>query len=483
MCSRVLMPLRTIAVCVLATLYLQGCVINPATGRPDLVFMSEEKEIALGEENHRKILQQLPVYNDPALQDYVNTVGQRVATKSDRPGLEYTFTIIDSPDVNAFALPGGYIYINRGLMAYMETEAQLAAVLGHEIGHVTARHAVRQHRNSVLANTAGIAVAIGTGIGAAGQVANVAGQAAVSGYGRDLELEADRLGARYMAESGYDHQEMLKVLGILKYQQEYAQARARAEGRETAAYHGVFSSHPENDERLQGVVREAKKLESKADPVVGRNAFLQQTDGMVYGSNREQGVSRGNAFYHETLGFAFNIPDTWLVENQANAILLFAPQGAASIKIGTLAQPGGLAPQELLERLKVPGLSNSRALTVHGLPAATADARGARKVATVYYRGQAYVFIGEPKAGEAPPAGYTQDFEQVVTSFHQLTPVEAGKAEPWRIKTWTAKPGLSYDTLAKISPLGSDAEAQLRLINQHYPKGEMQAGETVKLIE
>ncbi len=371
----------------LAAFYLHGCAVNPATGRPDLVFMSEEKELALGAENHQKILQQLPVYNDPALQDYVQTVGERVAAKGDRPELKYTFTIIDSPDVNAFALPGGYIYINRGLMAYMETEAQLAAVLGHEIGHVTARHAVRQHRNAMLANTAGLAVAIGTGIGAAGQVASVAGQAAISGYGRDLELEADRLGAQHMAESGYDHQEMLKVLGILKYQQQYAQQRARAEGRDATAYHGVFSSHPDNDQRLQGVVREAKKLESSADPVVGRNAFLQQIDGMVYGSNRDQGITRGNAFYHQPLGFAFSIPERWLVENQANEVLLFTPQGAAAIKLASVPQQGGLSPQQLLERLKIPGLANGRALTVHGLPAYMADARGSRKVATVFNRG------------------------------------------------------------------------------------------------
>lgn len=468
---------------VLAALYLQGCAINPATGRPDLVFMSEEKELALGEENHRKILQQLPVYNDPELQDYVQQVGERVAAKGDRPELKYTFTIIDSPDVNAFALPGGYIYINRGLMAYMETEAQLAAVLGHEIAHVTARHAVRQHRNTVLANTAGLAVAIGTGVGAAGQVASVAGQAAISGYGRDLELEADRLGAEYMAESGYDHEEMLKVLGILKHQQEYAQQRARAQGRNATAYHGVFSSHPDNDERLQGVVREAKKLQSKADPVVGRTAFLQKIDGMVYGNNRDQGVARGNAFYHENLDFAFSIPEPWLVENQANAVLLFAPQGAAIIKVGAIPQQRGLTPQALLEKLNVPGLKNGRPLTVHGLPAYIADARGARKIGTVFHRGQAYVFLGEPKAGEAPPPGFAEDFEQVVTSFHELTSVEARKAEPWRIKTWTAKPGLNYERLGKISPLGADAEAQLRLLNQQYPSGDIQAGETVKLIE
>ena len=467
----------------LATLYLQACAFNPATGRPDLVFMSEEDELQMGAQAHAQILQQLPVYNEPALQDYVQTVGDRVAAQSDRPELKYTFTIIDSPDVNAFALPGGYIYINRGLMAYMETEAQLAAVLGHEIGHVTARHSVRHHRNTVLANTAGLAVAIGTGVGAAGQVASVAGQAAISGYGRDLELEADRLGSRYMAESGYDHEEMLKVLSILKYQQEYAQERARNEGRDATAYHGVFSSHPDNDERLQGVVRAAKKLEPKADPVVGRTAFLQQIDGMVYGNNRDQGIARGDGFYHEVLDFAFTVPDPWLVENQASAILLFAPKGAAVIKIAALPQQRGETPQQLMQRLKIPGLRNGRAVTVHGLPGYIADARGARKVATVYHQGRAYFFIGQPKAGEAPPAYLAQDFEQLVSSFHRLTSVEASKVEPWRIKTWEAKAGLDYARLSKISPLGSDAEAQLRLLNQQYPSGEIASGETVKLVE
>ena len=467
---------------ILAAIYTGGCALNPATGRPDLVFMSESDELELGAKTHAQILQQLPVYNDPALQDYVQTVGERVAAQGDRPELQYTFTVIDSPDVNAFALPGGYIYINRGLMAYMETEAQLAAVLGHEIAHVTARHAVRQHRNAALANTAGLAVALGTGVGAAGQLAGVAGQAAISGYGRNLELEADRLGAKYMAASGYDHEQMLDMLGILKHQQEYAQARARKQGREAGAYHGVFSSHPDNDTRLQGVVREAKALQTSADPVVGREAFLQQIDGMVYGHNRSQGVSRGNAFYHEGLDFAFTIPDGWLAENTNNAIILFAPNGAATVQMGSTKRPN-LSPSAFLQRTNIPNLSNVRERTIHGLPAAQADARGARQVATIFHRGQAYIFIAQPKAGHTPPPGYAQDFETIVSSFHQLTSVEAHKAEPWRLKTWQAKPGLNYERLGKISPLGEDAEAQLRLLNQDYPNGEMRAGETVKLVE
>lgn len=465
-----------------ATLLPAGCAINPATGHPELVLMSEEQEIALGRQTHQQILKQVSLYNDPALADYVQSVGERVAAAGDRPELDYHFFVIDSPDVNAFALPGGYIYIYRGLLAYLETEAQLAAVLGHEIGHVTARHAVRQHRNAVLANTAGLAVALGTGSMAAADLSSIAGQAAISGYGRDLELEADRLGAEYMAGAGYDYEQMLKVLDILKYQQEYTAARARAEGREFHAYHGVFASHPENDERLQQVVRAAKDITPAKDAVIGRDSYLTHIDGLAYGYSREQGVVRDHHFYHADLDFAFAFPEGYRVENQPNALLLFAPGGAAAIQMVAVPREGRESPQALLQRLKAKGLTGTRAMTVHGHAAVIGrDAKG-RLISAVNHGDRAYVFVGQGR-NDSLPAGFAGDFESVITSFHSLTSVEADAARPWRIRLWRAKPGWDYARLGGLSPLGEDAADQLRLLNQDYPADQPQTGARIKLVE
>ena len=190
-------------------LQLAGCAVNPATGRTDFVMMSEQQEIDLGRNYAREITKQYPRYADEKLQAYVQRVGERVARNSHRGNLDYRFTVVDSPDINAFAIPGGHVYIHRGLMAYLGSEAELAAVLGHEVGHVTARHSVRQQSQSAAWGILGSAVAIGTGVGAAGDVTNALGTAFVRGYGRDMELEADGFGAQYLARSGYDPQAMI----------------------------------------------------------------------------------------------------------------------------------------------------------------------------------------------------------------------------------------------------------------------------------
>lgn len=460
-----------------------GCAINPATGRPEVVLMSEQGEVDLGRKAHQQIISQMPVYPDQDLQAYVNEVGQKLARQGDRPELDYTFTVIDSPDVNAFALPGGYIYINRGLMAYMETEAQLAAVLGHEIAHVTARHGVRQHRNAMLTNVAAVAVAIGTGVGGAGDLAGIAGQAAISGYGRGLELEADRLGAAYMAKAGYDHEQMLEVLGILKNQQDFASRRAASQGREAGGYHGLFSSHPRNDQRLQEVIQEADKIDQpNSTPLVGRDRFLQRVEGMVYGDSPEQGVARNSSFYHGGLGFTFSYPETWTLENLPQAVIMIAPGGKAAVQMTALPQPQDKSPVDTLAAQKIRGMKTPRARQVNGLRAAEADISSNAHVALVYHGTNAYALVGQPGKSN-PDARLDEEFEQILSSFRALTPADQNKALAHRITLWKAKPGWTYDRLARISPLSDDAAGQLRLINQDYPNGEPTAGRTLKLVE
>jgi len=237
-----------------------GCASNPATGGADVVTMSEKKEIDIGRQMHPKVLQQYGRYNDERLQAYVNDVGQRLAAKGDRPGITWTFTVLDSQETNAFALPGGYIYITRGIMSYLNSEAELAAVLGHEIGHVTARHAVRQQTGATAAGVGATLIAVLTGSGSLANIANVAGSALISGYGRDMELEADSLGARYIGNLGYDPEAMIDVVRLLKNQEMFEIQRAREENREPRVYHGVFSSHPDNDTRLKEVVASAGEV-------------------------------------------------------------------------------------------------------------------------------------------------------------------------------------------------------------------------------
>ncbi|MBM4228838.1 MAG: peptidase M48 Ste24p, partial [Gammaproteobacteria bacterium] len=277
--------------------WLAGCATNPVTGDTDFVMMSETEELAAGRAEHQEILKQYEVYDDAGLQAYVASVGQRVAAKSHRPELNYVFTVLDSPEINAFALPGGYVYITRGLMAYLNSEAELAGVLGHEVGHITARHGVRQQ-------SASHATELGVGllsifvpqIGALGhQAVSLLGTALVRGYGRDQELEADRLGAEYLARTGYDPEAIISLLTVLKDQEILDQQLAKQEGREARAYHGVFSTHPRSDTRLAEVVGVARQLAATPGERQ-RERYLDELDGLVFGSNPAGGTVRGQRF-------------------------------------------------------------------------------------------------------------------------------------------------------------------------------------------
>ena len=194
---------RHLLTLVLAGLLLGGCAANPVTGKQNFVMMSEAQEMTLGQQASEQIAQQMSMVKDPKLQAYVQGIGEQLASKSHRSNIPYRFQVVDSADINAFALPGGHVYINRGLLIYLNSEAQMAAVLGHEIGHVTARHGVRQQSIAMSTGLIGQLISIGTGIPAAGDLSNMLGTAMVRGYGRDMELEADGLGAEYLARTGY----------------------------------------------------------------------------------------------------------------------------------------------------------------------------------------------------------------------------------------------------------------------------------------
>ena len=278
-------------------IFVSGCAVNPATGQQDLVLMSEQDEIALGRKTHQQVLQHFGKYEDAKLQNYVQSVGARLAAKSHRDNLIYRFTILDSKQINAFALPGGYIYITRGLMSYLNSEAELAAVLGHEIGHVTARHSVRQYSATQIAN---IGATIGAifipGMNAMGnQLVQLFGTALLRGYGREHELEADQLGAEYLARADYDPQAMLDVIRVLKNQEIFETQLAKAENREPNIYHGLFSTHPDNDTRLQQIIAHADEVRDKqAKYITGHEKYMENMDGVVFGDSAKDGIIRGH---------------------------------------------------------------------------------------------------------------------------------------------------------------------------------------------
>jgi predicted Zn-dependent protease len=488
------MHTRLLIFLILLLLVSSGCAVNPVSGQQELVLLSEQDEIAMGRTSHQQVLKQYGVYDNKELQRYVQDIGDRLAEKSHRNNLVYRFTVLDSKDVNAFALPGGYIYITRGLMAYLNSEAELAAVLGHEIGHVTARHAVRQYSATQMANigaTLGAILIPGMNHSVTNQLVQAFGTALLRGYGREHELEADRLGAEYLARTDYSPQSMLDVIRVLKNQESFETQLAKTEGREPRVYHGLFSTHPDNDTRLQEVIAHADGLKSSTSSnYTGRDQFLLLVDNMTYGDSPQNGIVRGHSFFHSDLGFTISFPQGWNVENLPDRLLLIAPNGDALMQLSMEDLNKRIPPRQfMVDRLGLNNLSNERSEIIHGLDAYTGisvvnttNGRRPARFNVIYFNNQAYIFAGMTKNPKALDQ-FDPLFLETAASFHSLTPDEQLLAMPLRLKTVQVDESTHFKLLADQSPLEHFAEQQLRLLNGKYPTGEPNPGELIKIVQ
>jgi len=471
-----------------AAALLQACATNPVTGSPDLVLMSESEEIARGAQYHQQILKQYSVYDDPELQRYVNDIGQELAAKSHRSELDFHFTVLDSPEINAFALPGGYVYITRGIMAYFNSEAELAGVIGHEIGHVTARHSVRQQSTSAVTGLLAGVLAQAAGINPNNQLVNLASTAFVRGYGRDHELEADRLGAEYLARSGRDPENMIEVVRLLKNQQLFA--RAQADGQPPqGGYHALFATHPDNDTRLQQVIRAASQYKQGEWVDPGRERYLRAIDGMVFGPSAEQGVVRDGNFYHLALDAQLRAPRGWRIDNRPDSLLFIHPDETA-LSVVRLEDAGGADDPQAWLQAKLGGtrLSDGRALRAgdwRGYAATGVSDNtpwGQRKVrfACLLRDGNAWLFVATSKE-HADFELLIEHFDAIPASLRALDASAREAARPLRIRLTRGGDG-GYRALRPQTAFDSRAEARLRLLNGDYPGGEPQPGELLKLV-
>jgi predicted Zn-dependent protease len=467
-----------------AALFLPGCASNPATGGADLVLMSESKEIKIGREMHEEMAKKNAFYPDQEVQDYVNKVGQKLAKSSDRPDLEYTFTVIDEESINAFATPGGYVYINRGLMVYLDNEAELAGVLGHEIGHITARHAVRQQTASVANSALATTAYILTGSSDLANASNTYGTSLVRGYGRDMELEADAEGAAYMHRAGYDPDALLEVIGVLKDQEQYNRARAKASGKKPQTYHGVFSTHPRNDKRLQQVIRTAGELEDVPPAAIDPREFRAMMEGLTYGKTPSTAQRQDNRYYHNKLRFTFEYPEGWSVDPGSKAIVARTADDSSTLSIRIKRQDKTLSSRDFLsQQMNAPKLFQSAELSQGGLSGYTGVApadgsHGERRLAVIYYGSIAYLFEGISTDFKTEDAS----FEQMIESFRPMKANERQGKKAMYVSYIQVDGNTSFAQLARMVRI-PDAENELRLMNGYYPKGEPRVGAWIKIVK
>ncbi|TVS17969.1 MAG: peptidase M48 [Gammaproteobacteria bacterium] len=443
-------------------------------------------EVRLGERMHKELLEAGMIYDDEALSAYVEEVGQRLAAVSqDHRRMEYHFFVLDDAAVNALAFPGGYIYISRGLLAYLENESQLAAVLGHEVGHVSARHVARQRRAGRTSSILSVMAGILTGSGAIYQMGQAYGQMLISGYGREMELEADALGAEYLARAGYDPNAMLQVLQVLKDQELFA---AQIEQRRPT-YHGLYATHPRNDQRLHEVIRLGAANAGTGEYVEPVGDYLAMIDGLPWGDAAADGVVRGSRYYHGRLGIVIDFPEGWNVRDGATTLTAVPPgvSGAAmTVSLEALGQEGGSPEQFITGHLGLE-VAAGEAIEVDGMPAYLAvlarqdNAARLQLAAVAFKEGRAYIFRGnnEDSSFDGP---FIEGFSETVGSFRNMQAGDRSAATETRVALVQARPGDTFESMARRYRMGRDGADRLRLLNGRYPRGEPRAGDYVKVL-
>jgi predicted Zn-dependent protease len=308
--------------CIAATLFLfASCARNPVTGKRQVALISEEQEIAMGREADPQIVAQFGLYEDANLQAFINEKGKQMAAVSHRPELNYTFRIVNSEVLNAFAVPGGYVYFTRGIMAHFNNEAEFAGVLGHEIGHITARHSVSQQTRATLGQLGLIVgMVVSPTFAQFGQAASQGLGLLFLKYGRDAERQSDDLGVEYSSKIGYDAKEMADFFNTLQRKGEEAGAQELP---------GFLSTHPNPGDRNTSVAKAAVEWQQKlnlTNAQINRNQYLQRIEGLIYGEDPREGYRENGVFYHPVLKFQFNIPANWNYQNTPTQVTM-APAG------------------------------------------------------------------------------------------------------------------------------------------------------------
>ncbi|HEY0834634.1 MAG TPA: M48 family metalloprotease [Azospirillum sp.] len=441
-------------------------------------------EEALGAQEHPKIVAQYGgEYRDARVQDFVQRVGGRLVQAAGATDRNWTFTVLDSDVVNAFALPGGYVYITRGLLALPKDEAELAGVMAHEIGHVLARHSRQRMNRGAITSLLAAGIGLFLGSPEIAQALNLGGGALLAKYSRDQELESDRIGAELLAKAGYDPFAMATFLQSML---RYSQYEALRKGKEAEDGFDFFATHPPTADRVD----RAADLAREYPPGGTRPAdtYFAAVSGMIYGDSPDNGFVRGAEFIHPKMGFRFTVPRGFSLLNGADQVLAQGPDGAM-MAFDAGASQGVRDPTAYLTQVwgREARLQGVRAITIGGLPAATAVTQGETEQGRVDVRLVAirdgdtmyrFTFLSPPGALDR----YDPAFEQTAASFRRLAPGEAGRLQPRRIRVETVRPGQDVQDFVSRMPDQPYAEELFRIINDIPPGTPMQPGWQVKVI-
>ena len=418
--------------CLFLILFALSCAVNPVTGKKELSLISEGQEISLGAETDKEIRVQYGIYHDPSLEKYVRRVGEELVPHTHRPHLTYHFSVLDTPVVNAFAVPGGYVYVTRGILVLMNSEAELAAVLGHELGHINARHSVRRMSKLIL-------VQLGLSVGGAlsETFAKISGVASLSiqllflKYSRDDEREADRLGVEYSRKSGFNPGKMVDFFASLQRLGDLSKG---------ASLPGFLSTHPLNQERIQN----AKGMLTADDQslLVRDHSYLSQIDNIVFGDDPRQGFVEKSTFYHPQLRFFFSIPEEWELRNTPSQVVMSSKDGNAAVVLQ--AEKSSESPADYAQKkatsIQERQFIGEESLTVNSLPAhqilldiAQEEKEDLRIGLTCIKKGD-YIFSFTTLSTLFDYRKFEPSFQSIIQSFDELRDEVRLNRKPKRLK-------------------------------------------------
>jgi predicted Zn-dependent protease len=454
-----------------------GCAMNPATGKRELSLVPKSQEIAMGKEAAAEVAQSIGLYDDARLQRYVEQVGQRLAAKSERPDLPWSFKVVDDAAVNAFALPGGPIFVTRGILAHLENEAQLASVLGHEIGHVAAKHSVSQLSKAQLAQLGlGVGMVFSETVRELGQLGVAGMQVLFLKFGRDDENEADQLGLRYALAAGYDARQMPKVFTTLKRVSE------RGAGSRLPEW---MSTHPDPANRVEKTEARLAETRLPANLAVKEESYLETIDGIMFGPDPREGFFRGDQFLHPGLRFTVNFPAGWQHANLKQAVVAASPDQDALVQIRA---GKGNDPQAALKAfLAQEGVKAGQiGRTASSLPSAasefvatTEQGELAGVVSFIEHGGKLYQVLALTTPAKLGTHGAA--FTKVPASFGPLNDPAALAVQPARLRVLRAPRPMTLAQLYRERPATVPLET-VALVNQMQPTEPLQSGERVKWV-
>jgi len=463
---------------------LAACATNPVTGEREFSLMSEAQEIEIGQQMDVEVRREMGLYDDPALQAYVQDIGARLARASERPNLPWQFAVVDAPAVNAFALPGGFIYLTRGILPFLDNEAQLAGVLGHEIGHVTARHSAQQYTR---ATSTGIGVTLLSIFVPEARpfqgLAETAFGVLFLKYGRDDELQADRLGVGYAAAGGWDPSGVAGMLTTLSRLDEASGSRK-----------GVpnwLTTHPapaDRVEEIQPVISEASaRVGGKG--VVDRDQYLTRIDGIVYGDSPEEGIVRGDQFLHPVLRFALAFPQGWEIQNTRTQVAAKAPGREQYLLLQLVQNAQGSIEQVATGSMAQAGFRQveGQRTSINGLDAYVGTYQGTMQglgnvgtlAAHIVHRQNVYLLAGIVPANAFQSA--QPEFSRAIRSFRPLSAAEAGNIRPNRVDVYTVRSGDSWESIAERTD-GVLKPSTLAIMNDSQPGTPPRPGARIKVV-